>query len=176
MTPHELIDLQMRYRFGLFGMVELTSTIREVFERGEWRESFLPFLVEGDLKEAEAEQILEALCVDVPAGRLDMEKIARVVDRYMSRGELTWLVGPDLALIIADDQRVGKLVDSELAWLVEVTCADPIELQGLENDVVVGSYYDPCNSTNDHIQPLRVAYAEGTIIEGDGYLKFPETE
>ena len=176
MTPHELIDLQMRHRFDLFGMLALTSTIREVFERGEWKDAFLPFLVEGDLTDEQAGQVLEALLADHPACRLDLEKIERIVDQYLTRADLTWMVGPDLALIIADEQRVGKVVDSELAWIVAVEFADPYRLTGIENGVVVGRYYDPLNSNNNHIHPLRVSYADGKIIEGNARLEFPENE
>lgn len=164
MTPQELIDIQMTYHFETWGLDQLIRKVKEVVDRGIWHDAFLPAFVDGDLTSDQADRVLDAMLAEHPECRLDMGKMKAIVEQYFPYSRLSWLLGPDGALVMTDSVRLAKIVRGELAW-IEPIPGEMFGLEKVENGMVIGSFYDHFNSLHDHIHPLRFAYEDGGIIE-----------
>ena len=168
MTPHEIINIQMSYHFDLRPHVQLQAGVQAALNRGEWLDDFDLAVKSGELTDQEAARLLQVILNAYPEHVLDMERMRHIIDSSLPQADLAqlqWLVGPDYALVLTDSLRVGKVTDGYLNWVTQRIAWNGIVLDRIKDGVVLGSWQDATN-TDQERQPLRLAYADGSLIEG----------
>ena len=171
MTCKDILSIQMSqmsFQYGTLWKKLLKEAVNAALDAGEWHDDFDIAVTPNDLDDDDALKLLDSVLNAYPDAVLDVRSLDAVIEENLPQAGFTsvsWLVGPDCALVMTDSLRVAKFKDGQLSWVTERISWDGIELDRVEEGVVFGSWYDVMRDGAEW-QPLQLSYADGTLLQG----------
>jgi len=169
MNPRDIISVQIEFAFGYNYQSLLKKLVNAALDEGEWHDDFDIAVTRTELDNEEATKLLQSVLRAYQHYAIDVDILKALIDKHLPAAELTqihWLIGPDLALIFTDFLRVAKIEYTTLVWVTKRVSYDGILLDRVENNVLLGSWYDVTRSSGKW-QPLRLSYIDGSLLEGE---------
>jgi hypothetical protein len=178
--PHEVsmktVDvlsayMEMEFGSAAIACARLKALINEALDQGEWHEDFDVAVKKGELDHYECAELWEVVRRDYPESMSRLEENAASVRRHFGFAPRTdmrikWLVADDESVIVTEGLHVARFVDGSLLWVTKQISWDGIYLTAIAEGDVLGEGYFPTAEADDW-RPFRIAFADGTLLEGE---------
>jgi hypothetical protein len=173
MNRAELLSAYMEMEFGSSAkaFARLKTLINDALDQGEWHEDFDIAVKNGELDHYECAELWDVIRRDYPESMRRLEKNAASVRSYFQSAlgvgmRIRWLVADDESVVVTEGLHVARFVDGSLLWVTEQISLDGIYLTSITDGQVLGEWYCPSSAADDWC-PLRIAFADGTLLEGE---------
>jgi len=173
MKTVDLLSAYMEMEFGsaVIACARLRALINEALDQGEWHDGFDVAVKKGELDHYECAELWDIVRRDYPES---VQRLARNVIGVRSHFEsalrigmrIKWLVADDESVIVTEGLHVARFVDGALLWVTKRISWDGIYLTSITDGEVLGEWYCPDSRADDWC-PLRLAFADGTLLEGE---------
>ena len=172
MKTLDLLSAYMEMEFGsaVRACARLKTLINDALDHGEWHEDFDIAVKNGELDHYECAELWDAVRRGYPESMRRLEKNAASVRRHFGSAlrigmRIEWLVADDESVIVTEGLHVARFVDGALLWVTKRISWDGIYLTSITDGEVLGEWYCPDSRADDWC-PLRLAFADGTLLEG----------
>jgi hypothetical protein len=170
------IDLLTAYMEKEFGSAEracawLKTLINDALDHGEWHEDFDIAVKTGELDHYECAKLWDVIRRDYPESMQRLERNVASVRSYFESAlgvgmRIEWLVADDESVVVTEGLHVARFVDGSLLWVTKQISLDGIYLTSITDGEVLGEWYCPSSVADDWC-PLRLAFADGALLEGE---------
>jgi hypothetical protein len=163
--------MEMEFGSAVIACARLGALISEALDQGEWHDGFDVAVKKGELDHYECAELWDIVRRDYPES---VQRLARNVIGVRSHFEsalqagrrIKWLVAEDESVVVTEGDHVARFVDGALLWVTKQLSYDGIHLASITDGEVLGEWYRPTSATDDWL-PLRLAFADGTLLEGE---------
>ena len=173
MKTIDLLSAYLEIEFGsaVLACARLRALVNEALDRGEWHEDFDIAVKKGELDHYECAELWDVIRRDFPESMQRLERNVASIRGYFKSAlgvgmRIEWLVADDESVIVTEGLHVARFVDGSMLWATEQISLDGINLTSITDGEVLGEWYCPTSEADDWC-PLRLAFADGTLLEGE---------